>query len=73
MLIEVYTRNGCLTCERAKRLLRERNVPFNEYILDQDISTEKVKGMFPHVRILPVILVDGKEINDVASFKMLLE
>ena len=73
MLIEIYTRNGCLTCENAKRLLREHNVPFNEYILDQDVSTAKVKEMFPHIQMLPVVLVDGKEVNDVASFKMLLE
>lgn len=71
MLIEIYTAPGCSLCEGTKKYLNEHNVTYVEYVIGRDIDKDKVKEMFPTVRLLPVILVDGK-LTESSNFQLLL-
>ncbi|MDR3503025.1 MAG: glutaredoxin [Legionella sp.] len=59
MLVEVYSRNGCGTCLKAKNWLLSNKVPYTEYLVGEDITVEETKEMFPGVNTLPIVKVDG--------------
>ena len=59
MMVDLYTRDTCQTCILTKKMLVERNVPFTEYIVGQDIQREEVLVRFPEAKMLPVIIADG--------------
>jgi glutaredoxin len=73
MLIEVYTKEECPLCETAKKLLKEKNVPFQELVIGKDVTREEVLAKFPGVKNAPVVSIDGRMIKEVADFQMLLE
>lgn len=73
VLIEIYTRSECPLCETAKRMLQEKNVAFNEYMLGVHISREQVLEKFPDAKKVPIIVVDGVQIKEPDQFKLLLE
>jgi len=63
----IYTKNHCIHCEAAKRLMRMKGMVFNEKSIDKD--REGFIKKFPHVRMAPHILIDGKEIGGFDKLK----
>ncbi len=59
----IYSKPGCAYCEKAKNLLKIRNVAFTESVLGADILTEDFVSMFPDVKSVPLIIVDGVKIG----------
>ena len=52
--VTVFARPGCPACARAKGLLREREIPFEELVLSQDYTDRTLRavtaaGTFPQV------------------------
>jgi glutaredoxin len=56
--ITVFTRPGCSHCERAKRLLREIDLPLDELVLNRDYGLRTL-GAVSGARTFPQIFVDG--------------
>lgn len=73
VFIEVYTRDGCSACVNAKKILNDSKATFQEYKVGRDVTREQVLEKFPGAKSLPVIIVDGVQVADISSFKMLLE
>lgn len=73
VFVEVYTRDGCSACVNAKKILTDSTTPYQEYKIGRDITREQVLEKFPSAKNLPVIVVDGVQVADISSFKMLLE
>lgn len=63
--IVIYTKDNCTYCEQAKAALKNRNLPFTQYNVPDDISTDEIRKKFPHARTFPVVLING---NDVGGF-----
>lgn len=61
--ILIYSKPSCGYCEKAKNFLRIRNIAFTESILGQDVITEDFVSMFPDVKSVPLIIVDGVKIG----------
>lgn len=58
MKIEIYTKDNCGYCVRAKSLLTTKNVPFTQYHIGKDVTRDEVIAKFPHVRTVPIVLID---------------
>jgi thioredoxin reductase (NADPH) len=63
MKIEMYTRDDCFWCVKAKELLREQNLNYTEYKIGKDLTKEEFKEKFPVQRTVPYIFVDSKAIG----------
>lgn len=59
MAVEIYTKESCMFCQKAKTLFNENNIPYTEY----DVSTvDKFKDMQTKItgaKTVPQILIDG--------------
>jgi len=58
-MIEIYSKDNCVFCERTKTMLRNRQIPFVEYKLDVDFTREILLEKYCEARSFPVIVVDG--------------
>lgn len=63
MVIELYTKDDCVYCTRAKTLLREKNLSYTEYKLNEDFTREHLLGKYPGAKTFPVVIVDGYRIG----------
>jgi len=63
MAIEIYSKDGCPSCVKAKQLLGNNNKEFVEYKLNEDFSREVLLSKFPEAKTFPVIVVDGFNIG----------
>lgn len=59
MAVEIYTKDSCMFCQKAKDLFNEHNVAYEEH----DVSTvEKFKTMQQRIKgakTVPQIIIDG--------------
>lgn len=63
MAIEIYSKNDCSFCDKAKQLLRMHGKDYLEYKLDEDFTREVLLTKFPEAKTFPVIVVDGFNIG----------
>ena len=65
--IEIYTTDWCGYCVRAKMLLEQRGIPFEEIHLDRDpgfrAKLEELTGNWT----VPQIVIDGRPIGGYAE------
>lgn len=71
-MIEVYSKNNCPWCDKAKVLISEKLGNYVEYNIEED-SAKKADLLrrFPHVKTVPQIVINGKLIGgytDLVSF-----
>ena len=57
--VEIWSKNGCPHCSRAKNLLTTHGIPFNEKILGVNFTKENLLESYPTAKSYPVIVVDG--------------
>lgn len=63
MKVTLYTSSWCPFCIRARQLLDDRGVPYEEHVLDGDPALEtEVKQKYDHWTV-PIVLVDGQFIG----------
>lgn len=56
----MYTTKYCGYCERARRVLRARNIPFEDVDVTRDPATRRKMMMETGHLTVPIILLDGK-------------
>jgi glutaredoxin len=60
--VEIYTKDDCMWCERAKEFLNFNRIIFTEYkVTPKNIAG--IKDTYPEASTVPIILVDGKWIG----------
>jgi len=59
----VYTKDNCPYCAQAKRLLEEKGKEYIETNIGRDIRREDFMSLFPNVRSVPHIIIDGEQIG----------
>lgn len=55
MTVDLYTREGCNSCERVKNRLNFYNIPYREHKIDVDLTTDELKDLFPGAKKLPIL------------------
>jgi len=63
-MLTVYTKPDCVFCVRAKNLLNNRGVEFEEKVLGVDITRDEFVNIYPWARTMPQIFQeDGTSIG----------
>lgn len=68
--ITLYSKKDCPDCTSAKALLTRKNMSYNEMVLGEDLSKEDFMLLFPDVKAMPYIRVNGDRIG---GYKDLIE
>lgn len=61
MFIEIYSKPGCPNCEETKKMLDANDKAYKEYVVGKDISREDTIARFPEAKVVPIVVVDGRE------------
>jgi len=60
--ISLFTRRGCRHCERAKRLLEDRGLSYEEIVLGEDITTQSLRAVTGRETV-PQVYIDGEHVG----------
>ena len=66
MNIEIYSKEGCSYCDRAKAILNGRKIAYTEIPFSAEVTKETVQarvGPDKVIRTVPQIFVDGGHIG----------
>jgi len=61
--IEVYSKENCAYCIRAKRLLESMQLQYVEKKIGVDVTREQLLEVAPQARTVPQIIISGKVIG----------
>jgi glutaredoxin len=62
--VEIYTKDFCIWCDRAKDLLNSHSIDFNEIdISDDDTRTKFYENIGNNVKTVPQIFIDGQRVG----------
>ena len=64
MKVEIYTKNNCIWCDRAKLLLDSKDIEFKEIDLSDDQKREKFyNSIGENVKTVPQIYIDNLRVG----------
>ncbi len=63
-MIVIYSKNNCPACERAKALLKSKNIEFEVKNIDNDLDAMDFVVYNKH-RAMPVVYKDGVHVKDI--------
>lgn len=61
--IVLYTKDNCSYCVMAKQYLQSKGLKYNEMKLGVDLTREEFVTLFPEVKTMPFIIVDGEKVG----------
>lgn len=59
MVATIWSKPGCVWCDRAKDLLTREGIPYVEKNIAKNATKEELLEAVPGARTLPQILIDG--------------
>lgn len=62
-MVEVYSKDNCPFCVKAKMLLDMKQVEFVEKKVGVDVTREELLEIAPQARTVPQIVIDGEVIG----------
>lgn len=68
MTIEIWGKDNCPSCTKAKMLAETRGLDFTYKVLGKDFEREQVMERFPGARTFPQILANGSPIGGFEQF-----
>ena len=72
--IEIYTRNTCIYCDRAKEFFKSKNLLFSEYnVWDNPHYLDEMLIRSNGQRTMPQIFINNKHIGGFHDLKTLIE
>ena len=70
MNVEIYTKDQCIWCDRAKGLLNAHSINFKEVDLSNDVERINFyKNLGDNVKTVPQVFVDDKRIGGYHDLK----
>ncbi|MDA9275939.1 glutaredoxin family protein [Acidimicrobiia bacterium] len=64
MNIEIYTKDFCIWCDRAKALLESKDLKFTEIDISNDVArSEFYSNVGEGVKTVPQVFIEGKRIG----------
>lgn len=61
--IVIYTKDNCPYCVNAKQHFHSKNESYSELKIGRDISREEFMNIFPDVKSLPFIIINGEKVG----------
>lgn len=71
MNLTIYTKNGCPNCDTAKRLLKAKQMPYEERNVEYNPAL--LDDLPPNVRQMPQIFIDGQRVGGLAGLQAALK
>jgi len=72
--VEIYTKDLCIWCDRAKGLLNAHSIDFNEIDLSEDDKRAKFyENIGNNVKTVPQIFIDGQRIGGYQDLRAWLD
>ncbi len=72
--VTVYSTSVCPYCVQAKRLLKERAIPYDEIdVSDDEQLREQMVGRAGGKRTVPQIFIDGKHVGGYVELRALAD
>ena len=59
----IYTKDNCPYCVSAKQLLEEKGKQYIETVVGRDIRRDDFISLFPNVKTVPHIIINGEQIG----------
>ena len=59
MAVEIYTKESCMFCQKAKALFQEHDISYKEYDAGTLASFKEMQERIPSAKTVPQILIDG--------------
>lgn len=59
----IYTKSNCTYCVKAKTLFSIKGIEYTETVIGEDIQREDFVALFPDVKTVPLIYIDGERIG----------
>lgn len=59
MVATIWSKPGCIWCDRAKDLLTRESIPYIEKNIAKNATKEELLEAVPGARTLPQIFIDG--------------
>lgn len=73
MKIELYTKENCSYCDKAKNLLEQKSLAYTSYKLNEEYTRDELIEKFPSARSFPVIVIDDVYIGGFTQLEKVLE
>jgi len=61
--IIIYTKENCPFCVKAKEFFSQKNELYTEMKLGEDLTREDFMSIFPEVRTVPFIIINGEKVG----------
>ena len=59
----IYTKDNCGYCVQAKNLFNAKSISYQEMKIGVDLTREDFMGLFPEVKTVPFIIIDGEKVG----------
>jgi glutaredoxin len=63
MKAEIWSKDNCPYCVKAKALLEQKGVEYREHVIGKDVTREQLLERVPNARTVPQIWLDGNHIG----------
>lgn len=70
--VTVFTKHGCIYCARAKEMLQQRKIPYEELVLNEHFSIKTVKALSDTTK-LPQVFINGEHIGGAEDLEKFFE
>jgi glutaredoxin len=61
--VTIYSKDGCVWCDRAASLCKAKGINYTVLKLGVDYEVEDFNSHFPYATTVPQIYVDGKHVG----------
>lgn len=69
--VEIYSADNCDYCRRAKSLLVDADIEFEEFDIASDDHRETLMSRLPRLRSIPQIFINGEHIGGYEDLEIL--
>jgi len=63
MKVEIYGKDKCVFCRKAKKLCEDRELDFEYFSLGTDVTKEDIQNRVGDFKTYPQVIVDGEPIG----------
>lgn len=73
MNVVMYTKSGCVNCDRAKQLLKSKGLEYSELDIEAEENRRKLDFSVPGIRQMPQIFIEGQRVGGFAGLQAALK